>query len=429
MGQYEARYLTKHASLGASFGVLTLLARWIGPDTVFFSSDMLMHYGLVGMIVYIILHACTFMIFGWIANIARKKWPTKLTIGDMIVAQAESKAQRVLLLIIVAASLLTLIIQGFIIHHMFQVLFTIPVPVTLFLFFFFCFLYAGMWGMNSILKAEPFKIAIIFAAIIFIPVYVFVQKGIAPIYNGVRLYHPYLLYWKDYSSLFFLTTSILVVFGMVIIDRVSWQRLFILQPNKVRTTFSLMGLVYSTIPLALLSLFIISLSNKGYDQAGNILFELIYKLDSPGIVALFVVFCLVIATSTVGAELNALTVLLVKHFSPNGEHTDTQQYRQSRAIAGVLTLLVFISSVYATKAIIPLMLLYGIIGAAMIIPMMIIIFGKQRLPAVSMYGILFSLSAGFIVFAAGYMLGAIWTSFILSAFFCFVAYQIASRDA
>ncbi|MUV36798.1 hypothetical protein JNUCC1_00602 [Lentibacillus sp. JNUCC-1] len=424
MNQYEKKYAARHASLGASFGVLTLLARWVGPDTIFFSSEILMRYGLLGIIIYTLFHAAAFVMFGWVAHSAKTKWPESLTLGDIIERKTEGVQSNILIALVAVSGLLMLAIQGFIIHHMLSILFVIPVPITLFIFMLFCYLYGGVWGMQGILKLEPFKLAIIFAAIIFIPVYVFIQQGIEPIYNGLRLYHPYLLYWKDYSSLSFLFSSFLLVFGLIMIDRTSWQRTFMLQHSKVRSTFSLMGLIYSTIPLAILSMLMISLSNQGYEQAGDVLFELIYKLSTSFILALFVTFCIIIATSTVGAELNALTILIVRHLSPAKYKSDAVKYQYSYIISACIALGVYIAGLFSTHAIVPLIFFNGMIGAVMIVPVFIIIYGKKSIKSLEIISMFFALGIGVMFFFSGNYINAIWISFSASALLTLLTYTM-----
>src|SRR5699024_4788351 len=90
-----------------------------------------------------------------------------------------------------------LVIQSIAVHLMLSTIFTIPFVITQFIFFSLCFIYIGISKRKVTKKAEPFFIIILFMTVIFIPLYNFVQKGIEPVYNGVWLYHPYILYWQN----------------------------------------------------------------------------------------------------------------------------------------------------------------------------------------------------------------------------------------
>ncbi|MDA6151438.1 hypothetical protein OSK18_28555, partial [Escherichia coli] len=76
-----------------------------------------------------------------------------------------------------------------------------------------------------------------------------------------------------------------------IIDRASWQRVFIIKKEKLRITFTLAGLIWATIPLALSSLIMIIIFGRSYDSIYSLLFELIGKINSTLLIVLFVLFC------------------------------------------------------------------------------------------------------------------------------------------
>lgn len=424
MKQYDNRYMAAYVSLGSSFGVLTLITRWVGPDTIFFSSELFVRYGPMGVLLYTFICAFAFVLFGLIAQSIRSRTTGILTVGDIVESRTQAIPGKIFVSVIAVSGLILLVLQSFIIHRMLAKFFTIPLPITLFLFMFLCFLYGGVWGMKGILKLEPLKLTIIFAAVIFIPVYVFIQQGIEPIYKGLRLYHPYLLYWKDYSSLAFLAVSLILVFGMILIDTATWQRTFLLKHNKVRSTFTLMGLIYSTIPLSIITMLMISLSKRGYEQAGDILFGIIDNLNTTAILALFITFCLIVATSTIGAKLNALTILIVRHLLSTREASDTVKYKYSFMTSGFITLAIYITGLFTTQVIYPMILFNGVIGATMLIPMLIIIYGKKPFKMLDVLGFFLALTIGFIVFFSGSLLNAIWISFILSAILLLLTYNM-----
>lgn len=76
-------------------------------------------------------------------------------------------------------------------------------------FFAFCVLYAGFGGLKLIHGFAAFQVISMFAAVILIPLYFFVKEGIQPVYDGIRLYHPYMLVINKYDLWSFLLQDFL----------------------------------------------------------------------------------------------------------------------------------------------------------------------------------------------------------------------------
>ncbi len=407
--------MTGGLSLGASFGVLTLLARWITANTILSSPETLFKYGLLGGIGYSLMGSVAFILFSFVAVKIKKRFRKHETIGDVLYERLPGQSYVIMMGLLLITSFDSLFIQALGAGILFHLILDIPASIGLFIFFVYCFVYAGVGGMNSLHKIEPIKISLIFAAIIFIPAYFFIQEGIYPIYDGVRLYHPYLLYWKNYDAFLFMITAILIGFGQVITDRATWQRIHIIQPTKVRASLWLTGLIWGTIPLALFSMLLISIFDKSYDNTYSLLFEFVYKIEPLILVILFFLFCFSTLSTTVGAELHATTILIVKNImSINKEYTDRSKYQLSYLVAGVISLALFIISSFLTPNLLDLIFFFGQFYGAMIIPMLWIIFGKKTLSAFFAYSILIGVGAGTIVMFSGVSILAIWISFITS---------------
>ncbi|WP_330949056.1 hypothetical protein [Virgibacillus sp. MG-45] len=423
MSKLYKDYVKGSTSLGASFGVLTLLSRWVSIIMLIYISEMLIKYGLLGIIGYILTSALAFILFGFIAGTTQIKYPTFDTIGDIIHQKTNGISHRLMMHIILFASFGALLIQAFGIHIMLEVLFPIPIAISQALFYLACFIYAGLGGLKRILKLEPLKVTIIFSSIILIPVYFFIQQGIESVYAGVRLYHPYLLYWKNHDSISFIATSFLITFGMLMIDRVSWQRISIMQKRKARATFSLTGMILGTIPLALLSMALISLSNKSFDYAGTIFFELVSLLQTPVLTILFITFCIVVATSTVGAEIHATTVLIVNNvIHQKAKTSDHTKYKQSYLIVAIILFVLWLVSLISPENIFQIIFLFGILYSAMIAPMLFVIYSKTGIYPLSVYGIFIASCTGVLIFLSGSYLTAIWISFLISVAVSFLSH-------
>ncbi|WP_404454790.1 hypothetical protein LG329_06280 [Virgibacillus necropolis] len=429
MGKSYKWYITGGLSLGASFGVLTLLARWITANTILSTPETLFKYGIVGGLGYSLMGIFAFILFSFVAVKIKQRFNKHETIGDVLQDRLSGQSYTIMMGLLLLTSFDSLFIQAMGAGLLFHLLLDIPAFIGLFIFFVYCFIYAGIGGMYTLHKIEPIKISLIFAAIIFIPVYFFIQEGIYPVYDGIRLYHPYLLYWKNHDAFLFILTAILIGFGQVITDRATWQRIHIIQPTKVRASFWLTGLIWGTIPLALFSMLLISIFNKSFDNTFTLLFEFIYKIDPIILVILFFLFCFSILSTTVGAELHATTVLIVKNIiSIDKNYSERQKYKLSYLIAGLISLVLFIISTVFTPNLLELIFFFGQFYGALIVPMLWIIFGNKRLSAFFAYSVLVGVGAGTILIVTGESLLAIWISFITSGLLSTFMYFISPSE-
>ncbi|ASN06219.1 sodium:solute symporter family transporter [Virgibacillus necropolis] len=422
-------YVTGGLSLGASFGVLTLLARWITANTILSTPETLFKYGIIGGLGYSLMGIFAFILFSFVAVKIKQRFSKHETIGDVLHDRLPGQSYVIMMGLLLLTSFDSLFIQAMGAGLLFHLILDIPAFIGLFIFFLYCFIYAGIGGMDSLHKIEPIKISLIFAAIIFIPVYFFIQEGIYPVYDGVRLYHPYLLYWKNYDGFLFILTAILIGFGQVITDRATWQRIHIIQPTKVRASFWLTGLIWGTIPLALFSMLLISIFDKSFDNTFTLLFEFIYKIDPLILVILFFLFCFSTLSTTVGAELHATTVLIVKNIiNINKNYSERKKYKLSYLIAGLISLILFIISSVFTPNLLELIFFFGQFYGALIVPMLWVIFGKKRLSVFFAYSILVGIGVGTIVMLSGESLLAIWISFITSGILSTFIYMIGPSE-
>ena len=79
---------------------------------------------------------------------------------------------------------------------------------------------------------------LMFSTMIIIP-FIFVQDGITHVYDGIRLYHPYLLFYENRNGIYFLTAGILIETGRVLISPASWDKAFRIHPKKLFQLFTI----------------------------------------------------------------------------------------------------------------------------------------------------------------------------------------------
>ncbi|WP_391119591.1 hypothetical protein [Psychrobacillus sp. L3] len=412
-------YITGSLILGISSGMISLLARWITGNTILSSPESLVKYGLLGGIGYSLVGAFSIFMFGTFANKIRFRFPDVETIGDVFQERLRKDGYWFMTIIILFLGLDSLFMQAVGAAVLFDLLFNIPFTVSLFFFFFYCFIIAGLGGMKWIRKFEGISIFFIFAAIIFIPLYFFIQEGAFKVYDGIRLYHPYLLFAKNHEAYFFIATFMLVACGQVLTDRSTWQRLYMIEQKKVRITFWSTAFVWSTIPIALSAMLLIVIFEGSFGETYTLLFQLITKIDPIFLSVLFFLFCFGALSTTINAEIHATTIHFIKHIRLplKISMTDQQMRKESYIFSGLLLFFLLIVTHFAKFSLLNFLFFYGHLYAASIPVMLIIIFSKRKISRLLPYSIIAGWLISVTLFGGLTSLQTIWISFFLSGVF------------
>lgn len=414
-------YISGAIKLGVSFGVVSLLARWVTGNTILSSPETLIKYGLVGGIGYSLVGALSLILFGFLAKKIHEKYPDNLTIGDVLRQKLSPSGYWYMITILFITSFHSIFIQamgaGILIHTI------LPFPAFIGIFFFliFCYLIGGIGGMQRLHQLAGINVTLIFAAVIIIPVFFFIQEGIYPVYDGIKLYHPYLLYIKNTDAIWFIFTAVFVFFGQILVDRATWQRIFILQKDKVRVTFTLTGLIWATIPIALTSLLMIVIFGRSFENVYSLFFELVDKIQSTVLIVLFVLFCFSAIASAISSELHATTSLFVRNviemFRPL---TKDEQWKFTYIFSGTICVFLLATVSILTPAPLNLLFFFGNIYAALISPMLYIILSKSVQPFIVPFSSFIGAVGGFVFLQVTKDLKAIWLSFAISTFICLI---------
>ncbi|WP_313892776.1 hypothetical protein [Psychrobacillus sp.] len=409
-------YITGSLVFGISTGMISLLARWITGNALLSSPESLIKYGLLGSIGYSLVGALSIFGFGVLATKIRDRFTDFETIGDLFQHRLKKDGYWIMTCIILLLGLDSLFVQAVGAAILFDLLFNIPFTASLFFFLLYCFVVAGLGGMKWIQRFEGVSVFFIFAAIIFIPLYFFIQEGAFSVYDGIRLYHPYLLFAKNQETYFFIITFLLVSFGQVLTDRATWQRIYIIEPKKLRITFWSTAFVLGTVPIALSSMLMIVIFEGPFSETFTLLFQLITKIEPIFLIVIFFLFCFGTLTTTIHAELHATTIHFIKHIrlpvAPS--MTDRKMRSESYIFSGLLLLLLLIVTHFISFSLIDFLLFFGHLYAAVIPVMLIIILSKREISRVLPYSVLIGWLLSLTLFADLAPLQTIWISFIVS---------------
>lgn len=420
-------YITGSLIFGISSGMISLLARWITGNTILSSPESLVKYGLLGGIGYSLVGAFSIFMFGNLAGKIRNRFPHIETLGDVFQKRLRKDGYWLMTSIILFLGLDSLFMQAIGAAVLFDLIFNIPFTISLFFFFLYCFAIAGLGGMKWISRLEGVAIFFIFAAVIFIPLYFFIQEGAFRVYDGIRLYHPYLLFAKNQEAFAFILTFMLVGFGQVLTDRSTWQRLYMMEQRKVRITFWSTAFVWSTIPIALSAMLMIVIFEGSFGETYTLLFQLITKIDPLFLSILFFLFCFGAISTTINAEIHATTIHYIKHIRLPIKKTlsDKQLKKESYIFSGILLFFLLVVTHFVEFSLLDFLFFYGHLYAASIPVMLIIIFSKREISRLLPYSIVIGWLLSVTLFTEFTSLQTIWISFVLSSIFSYISMLFA----
>lgn len=410
-------YALGTAKIGIGLGVVSVLARWVTGNTIFASPEALIKYGIFGGIGYALMGALALAAFGWVGRKVRRTYPEGETIGDFFRLKLNRTGYWVMIAILLTISVEGMFMQGMAGGLLLNILFDVPISLGMLAFFLFCVVYAGFGGIVVIHRIAFFQVIIVFVAAILIPLYFFIEKGVEHVYAGIRLYHPYLLVTNNHEGLFFIVTGLLIGCGQVFVDQASWQRLYMVETRNVVPTFLLSGLIWSTIPLAFSAMIMIVIFTGGFQNIYSLLFDLIRKIDSFPLLILFVLSAFLAVTSAFGAGIHSLISLIVGNVYPlfKPEAGEKQKIRMGYMLALAIGLLSFVLTFLLEPTLLELLFFFGIIYAALIVPVLVIVFSKGRTGNAIPFCALLGLTAGYASRVELSHMNAIWVSAIVSA--------------
>ncbi len=292
--------LVPFASLSTAAGVIILLARWINGNLLLSSPSALISFGFMAGICYTLATAISFIVLSSLLN--KRNYKQNQHTQSFLLFTIQQKLSGMNLKVIRLFYLLTSIelwlIQLISISVLSEIMLNIPIPITLFLFLTGMLLLDRIMSVKSILWLEILFIIALFSLLIFIPIYYFVQNGASTVYEGIRLYHPYLFYFKNSEILLFYVIIQLAVLGQVLFDKSTWYLIAFIKPKKICRSLFSSGVILALLTLSFTAILMIALYSGSFGQFQVLIFTFLYEVQ-PGFLtfAFLVIVLLAVVTS------------------------------------------------------------------------------------------------------------------------------------
>jgi len=144
-----------------------------------------------------------------------------------------------------------------------------------------------------------------FSLLIFIPIFYFVQNGASTVYEGIRLYHPYLFYFKNSEILLFYVVLQLAILGQVLFDKSTWFLIAFIKPKKIRRSLFSAGIILALLTLSFTAVLMIALYSGSYGQFQILVLTFLYEVQPGFLTFAFFVFTFLAIVTTLLVEMRA----------------------------------------------------------------------------------------------------------------------------
>lgn len=373
-------YASGAVKLGMGMGIVTVVARWLSSNALISSPQLLVKYGFIGTVGYCLVLGLAFILFAFLARRVKRELNAGITIGDYLNLKLTPLGSKLFLIVVIAPMISSFFLQGLAAGKLYQQLTHDPAWIGLLLFILICVLFAGLGGAALVYNLALFQVSSVFTALILLLIHFFVQEGITAVYDGIRLYHPYLLVVNHTSAWTFLSAASLVAISQVLMDRTNWQRLFAMEEKKVWSSFALSGLIWSTLALAFAAIVMISIFSGSFHDVESLLFPLTERIALSFLIILFLVCLFSIYTASFGAELHSLVSLLLPYVMRKHAHRPDRAavVKTAFVLAAVVGLAGFLFTVFFKLTPLDLFWMFGVMHSAFLPPFLLIVWSRRK---------------------------------------------------
>lgn len=391
-----------------SFGVtISLIARWITGYTLFVAAEAAITYGVVAGIGYSLIGSIVFFLLIPVANYIRLKSGKDESMSDFLQKRLTPLAYKIMMLLLFLSSLTGLyaiaVAGGMIIHTSSN----ISYEYGMLFFLIIGLLFASNYYLKTHIELNGLKIGLTFAFIILLLIDFFVIEGIADIYAGIRLYHPYLLIFNNNEMINFIILTLFIIFGQVISDNNTWQQ-FNKIGKKTGGTLVITGLIWLAIPFSFSILMLDVIYLGGFDNIFTVISDLFRKIQSPFLYVIIVTALIIILVITFKSYFYTSIHLFELNIQKKIEAKDTI------LISFIITLIFFILTTYYKLTVFELFLVFGVIYSSLAIPFLVIIFSKQKVTLLVPICIIIAIILGYLVMAYYSSFSGILVSIVVS---------------
>ncbi|MGY0692405.1 hypothetical protein ACW2QC_06370 [Virgibacillus sp. FSP13] len=274
------------------------ISRWISTNAIFTAPSIVITHGIMEGILFgfTAFLATVIMYFVFKRSVMKQSKGNALKGGNL-----ELGKLRVYYLVSSYMQLYLMVLGGGLVVSI-MCHFTVIMGMVIFIVL--CLLY-------SLVKFEPnfkhhIKLALLFVVTTGVLVYMLVTENVEQIYQGIRLYHPYLLFVNWKSVILFGMAVCIIFIGKLIGDPISLKNFNDLVRNKKGKYWLLIGFVWGAIPLSFVSIIISVIYSGGFESIFTIFQDLFSYFGNSVFTSIIPIILILILIDTSSMEIKVL---------------------------------------------------------------------------------------------------------------------------
>jgi urea-proton symporter len=413
-------YISGNGKLGVAFGTTSLLAFWITGNTIMAAPEAAYGMGVIGSIAYSFLGGVAVVAFSPLGRRIHEVIPNGKTVGDFFRFRFDRKNYIFFLVMCFIYVFGLLMTQGIGGGLLLEQVFSIPYELAVALTFIIVIIYATIGGFSSVTGIAFFQVMLIFVVVIVVPPIVYFSTGVTPIYEGMLEFAPEKLDLFLPAGILFMFAGAMLGIGEVFMDNTFWQRAYAVRKESLVKIFSLAGIGWFFVPLAVATLAFVAIGTNQAPAQINQVAPFIAEIYGGNFVSwVFLVGVWSALASTIAAILNALVSLILndvyKHINPLAD--DKKKMKIARLLTIGIGILALVLSLPKMLTMLQMLIFLGVINAAFVFPIIYGLFWKKLHSNTSFVAAILAIIGGYIVYyTIGSLQGVVmsgWISFLV----------------
>ncbi|MBT2687151.1 hypothetical protein J7I93_03025 [Bacillus sp. ISL-47] len=410
--------LSKSVQYGFGLLSIALISRWTSGNAVFTAPEAFLRYGFIGAVSFSAAGILAFLMLIPIITRVRES-AGSASFPEIMASRLSDPSLKWMKRILLLAIFFGMTVMGYAAGILVYPLGT-PVPIGMSLFFLFGFLAAIFFRLKWFTRFSMLKVGILFLIMIMILVHAYMLEGIEVVYDGIRLYHPYLLYveWDVLPSL--VTAFTLAMLGHLLLDLKMWNMLLKSKKEKLRPGLITTGLIWGTIPFSFSMIALSAIYKGGFENLYAVFEKIFLRYEHFTFTVLLVFILMIIFFETFLSQVHSLYVLYNRNDRKLNKH-----------MWGILSLFVLVIPLWVHFYSISLLNLYFISGVffAGALPVILrILWSKQKQGRMMPAAVLISALTGWTALYTGAEYRGIIVSFMVSILILLAGWPIVKRQ-
>lgn len=392
--------------VGTAFGTSILLVRWITGNPLMSSEKTLIKYGLFFGIIYTLSYGLALIALAFFVKRAEIRKPVTVYITERVDERTTGYNRLLLKFLIYFAQYELWIVQFVVLYTFANMIFKEWYLQFLFVFLFLLVVFTFYTTTNSFYLFTMLFMIILFSTLTFIPIYYFILNGTTKIYEGIRLYHPYLLYYKDMGIISVFIAYLFVGVGQVLLDFPTWYNLSFIKQEKRKKALLSAAFVKISLGFSFTAILMIAIFRGPFENSEVLILTFLYREESLWLSYLFRIFCVVACFMVLLNSLKAFQATRIESLAQR-----TTILISLFVIVGLLSAIEQISLFYTV-------LFFGMINAVLLPFIYVLLFTNIRMPNYTfIIVLLLVISSELYLFQTGQLLPPVLVTNVLASIF------------